>query len=146
MRERFTFADQSFHGWSATGKSSGRPDGIIFDKHSNAFSVYEGLNISSSSDSIKKIWNDHLDKLISNYNPNGLKRLFLVSYVESSKFSDLCNRYYDHMSAYAPNGWSLLRRIPGYAETNNIKYAECTYEKGGAETIVCYIFVLMDSQ
>jgi internalin A len=96
----YSVADQTLAGKSYTGKSPGELDLQIMEKSDKPWAIYEALNLSSFSNSDKEIWNNHLAKLLDNYNPIGLPYSFLVSYVNCKKdeFKEYWLKYYNYLS------------------------------------------------
>lgn len=92
--------DQTLHGLSGTRKGSGSPDILIRDKDSRKrLSIFEALRLKSFGKADREYLDEHISKLLDNYNMTGLTRLFLVSYVswEKTKFNELVNQYYQYV-------------------------------------------------
>ena len=94
-------------------------------------------------------WNQHLDKLLNEYNPHGLPTLFLLTYVdcEKSKFKDIWGKYQQHISDDDPKNFIRMPKTISmdlHSEYDYIKIARCTYQKGSYTPDVYHIFVQMD--
>ena len=88
--------DQTFHGLSETGNSSGSLDILIRDKDNKRnLSIYEALWLKSFGKADRKYLDKHISKLLDNYNADGLTCLFLVAYVTWDKiiFNEFARQY-----------------------------------------------------
>ena len=131
------------YGISFSGEKYGELDLALYDSSSKKLlTIAECLNIAGAD---KSNWNKHLKKLIENYNPNGLKTLFLISYADCDKerFLEVWREFSKHTREFSPAGYTLRRSMSRNTNADFIKYAECTYAKNGAETTVYCVFVLM---
>ena len=82
---------QKPHGDSETGKSFGEVDIVLEDKNQQTSALVEAFNLKClSSDVISS----HLTKLF-NYDKNGLDENYVLIYVETDKFFDLWQKYFD---------------------------------------------------
>lgn len=135
---QYIVSDQSRSGTSASGKRAGELDMDIRQEPDAPWTIYEALNISGTADKSK--WNEHLHKLLINYNPNGLPFLFLVSYLECSRkdFPQIADAYDNHMRWHDPkdcervhNSFSTLNEDRGQF----IRMAKCTYYCGVPTTV-----------
>ena len=100
-------ADQQTGGTSSTGKSIGERDFVIKDEIGQEILIYEGLNLKT----LDKIYLDkHIDKVLVNYNPQGLHYSILVTYLEceQDKFKSFTDRYRKHIAEYAPEPYRCI--------------------------------------
>lgn len=149
----YIVADQSLSGISAGGKLPGELDLDIRKRQDIPWTIFEGLNLKSASASQRTYWEDHLDKLLDNYNENGLPFLLLVSYITCprDRFLDICNAYVSHMQQPRPGQYILQNTVPisstSHHEGNHfLKMFKCTYECGGFLTTVYKLFVRMEER
>ena len=103
----YTCADQQPGGTSATGKAPGERDFAVKDKNGQEVLIYEGLNLTKFNSSYI---NQHIDKLINYYNPQGLRYGILVTYLkcEHSKFKGFIDKYKQHITEYAPESYNTV--------------------------------------
>lgn len=141
--KEYCIADQTLSGKSASGKQAGELDIDIRESPEKPWTIYEALNISSFSETNKKNWNDHLSKLLDNYNPIGCPFLFLASYLECSKdnFKEIWLKYLEHISTYSPNSYALQKTNTHNNDSFFIRSAESIYDRGGLPTTVYHICV-----
>lgn len=139
----YIIADQTFSGKSASGIKAGELDIQILESTDKAWTVYEALNISGFSQSEKDKWNEHLNRLLDNYNPIGYPFLFLVSYLECSKdkVREMWLKYSNHLSSYSPQNYSLQSFSNRNSDSSFIWSAECVYDRAGLPTTVYHICV-----
>lgn len=144
----FHVYDQTLCGRSQGCNQEGELDLEIRQEADQPWTVCEALNLSYANLSY---WNVHLNKLLDNYNPHGLKFLFLISYVQckEKRFKEIWNDFEQHIPEYDPRDYRCLPNtymtLPTqYLENMNfIKGAQCTYDCGGSRTTVFHIFVRM---
>ena len=91
----------------------------------------------------KNNWNEHLIRLLDNYNPIGYPFLFLVSYLECSKdrFKEIWLDYYSHLSTYSPPNYSLQGIEAKKDDSFYIRSAQCVYDRAGLPTTIYHICV-----
>lgn len=90
--------DQTRSGIANT--KSGELDFVVQDSRQMDFAIIEAMNLNSLN---KKYIQNHILKLISfnKYNVNGLKELYLISYVQTSNFSNFAKLYRDFLTQEA---------------------------------------------
>ncbi|HDT2088880.1 TPA: hypothetical protein RCG86_000091 [Enterobacter roggenkampii] len=99
----YQLKDQTREGESESGKQAGELDLVIEDK-GDLYTIIEALILDSvDKANILK----HFSKLVSNYNPLLVKRLFLVTYYTGGRFDEWCERYLDYLSALSPSDMGL---------------------------------------
>ena len=137
--------DQNLRGTSASGKSYGELDLLIQREANSPWVLCEAL----IAEGYTQKWNEHLDKLLNEYNPHGLSTLFLLTYVdcEKSKFDDIWQKYKQHILADNPK--SFIRKPDSVSLDLNssyeqIKIARCSYLRSSYEPVVYHIFVQMN--
>ena len=147
----YQIADQSLAGLSAGGKQPGELDLLIRNKQGIPWTIYEGLLLNGAGGSQLKYWDDHLAKLLDNYNENGLQFLVLVSYVTCSKerFPEICKTFTDHIRSFNPRQYAFQSMVPvdlrsARFEMPHYLFArKCIYDCGGFKTSVYQFFVRM---
>lgn len=146
---KYIAMDQSFSGISSGHKLPGELDLDIRKDPNIPWTIFEGLNIYGTSPTQMENWDNHLKKLLDNYNANGLPFLILTSYVLCSKarFEDTCNAYATHIRNYSPGIYtvqSMTNAISShrtYGPNQFLQIRKCVYDCGGHMTNVYHIFV-----
>lgn len=137
--------DQSLRGTSSTGKSYGELDLLIERKPNHPWVLCEALIVNGYTHK----WNEHLDKLLNEYNPHGLSTLFLLTYVDcaKSKFDTIWTKYIKHIRDDNPQNFLCMSEkvsLDLYSEYEYIKIARCCYQRDSYVPTVYHIFVQMD--
>ncbi len=146
--------DQTLAGIALGGKLAGELDLEIQKEHNVTMTILEGLNLCGFSESRIAYWNDHLKKLLDNYNPIGLPFLIMTSYVpcHKDKFVKICNSFTNYIEKHSPERYSVIGAKPvstasGHTEeTNFLQMVKCRYDCGGAVTTVYHIFVRLGDE
>ena len=135
---------QSGYGKSLAGP--GEIDVQVSSATNVKMSLIEAMNIKTSTS--KQYWHDHLNKLVINYNQEGFRYLFLVSYVldTTDKFDTTCSKYFGYIQKYLPVGHTLKAYNPAFrleeqSDLQNTKIVECRYATATREILVYHIFV-----
>lgn len=93
LAKNYEVKDQTREGESQSGKKAGELDLVIEDR-GELFAIIEALILNSLDQAnILK----HYSKLIDNYNPIHVKRLFLIAYYTGAKFDAWCERYIEYL-------------------------------------------------
>ncbi len=95
----YTIFDQTRVGESKGGKQSGELDfEIAVRGGTKRIAIFEGQVLTSVDSTYTKF---HLDKVLVNYNPNGLPYIYHVSYVKvpEEKFGLFWKKYYTYLSS-----------------------------------------------
>lgn len=139
----YTIADQTLRGKSSSGKQAGELDLEIMDSSNRPWAIYEALNLKSFSPSQKEIWNNHLSKLLDNYNPMGLPFSFLVSYVNCKKddFKGFWLAYSEYVAKSDINDYTIQKTINRNDTFFYVRSTECIYDRGGIPTVIYHICV-----
>lgn len=95
LAKDYEVKDQTREGKSSSGKSAGEID-ILIEDNKTLFSILEAMRLDTMS---KQYIFTHYKKLLSNYNPLNLKRLFLITYYEGKKFDDWWAGYIEYISS-----------------------------------------------
>ena len=137
--------DQNLRGTSETGKSYGELDLVIQRVPNRPWVLCEAL----IAEGYTHKWNEHLDKLLNEYNPHGLSTLFLLTYVdcEKSKFDSIWTKYKQHILNDDPKNFIRVPETVSmdlHSEYEYIKIARCNYQRGIYAPAVYHIFVQMD--
>ena len=136
-------ADQQTGGTSSTGKSIGERDFVIKDEIGQEILIYEGLNLKSLD---KPYLDKHIDKVLKNYNPQGLRYSILVTYLEckQDKFKSFTDKYKDHISGYAPESYSCIGEPEEICfDGEFLRCMKMQYEVGGVYFAIYHIIVRM---
>lgn len=134
--------DQTRKGISESGIGSGELDMDIRRLPAEPWTICEALIVKGYT----KEWNEHLDKLLNNYNPYGLSVLYLLTYVDSGqeKFGKIWDKYQTHICEDQPAGFMS---VPGsvemdlFSDYESTKVARCQYNQGSYIPMVYHIFV-----
>ena len=132
LRNRGVFvSDQTLYGHAKDSDNPGEVDLMIMKDAADPLTIIEAMNIDSVN---KKYIQDHLNKLLDDYNPSGLPELFLVAYVQKAKksFQTFWNDYVDFITG-TDTGDFRFESIDE-CETHNhfLKHAVAEYSCGGA--------------
>ncbi len=149
--QKYFVLDQHRGGMSESGKQAGELDLDIRLEADVEWTIFEALNIRGQGKAQIKNWNQHLRKLLDNYNATGRPFLIHISYVEcpKDKFLNIYNSLYVHLSSHSPTGFILqvqstkevsLARS-GYSQNQFIRVVKCVYDCGGASMTVYHYFV-----
>ena len=162
LRGKYLVNDQSFQGQGGGKKKAGELDLDIRRESDAPWTVLEALNLEypqlkMDGDIQKKEldrWNGHLDKLLENYNPCGLRFMFLVSYVECKRdeFAKIVSKFERHIrtyhsGSYRVQGWESSDM--GFGQTEMPHYLRCVkavYDRAGSPTTVYHIFVQLGGE
>ena len=150
IRLPYEVLDQTQRGLGGGGRRAGELDLDIRKYKDIPWTICEALRIHDGS---KGDWNDHLDKLLNNYNPNGLPFLILLTYVDdrNNRFDDIWKGFKSHIRGHSPMNFTYLdgsfRHFTTEPWTGNhfIQTARCNYAKGDYQPTVYHIFVRMDA-
>ena len=143
----YNMADQTHVGWGGTGKRAGSLDLRIYHEDNLPWTNLEAMNLKSASDSQLTYWDDHLKRLMDNYDPAGLPLLFLISYVNctEAQYHKLWSAYTEHMRFHSPDKAELrhgtlssVRVTPD--QTAYLQVAKCTYDLSGTPVTVYHYF------
>ena len=136
-------ADQQPGGTSSTGKSIGERDFVIKDEIGQEILIYEGLNLKSLN---KAYLDKHIDKVLKNYNPQGLRYSILVTYLECDcdRFKSFIDDYKAHIAEYAPELYSCIGEPEEVSfDGEFLRCMKMQYEVGGVYFAVYHIIVRM---
>ena len=138
--------DQQSGGLGEGGRRTGARDIVFRNKSGQDILIYEGLNLTGFS---KNNIDNHLHKLMENYNPQGLPYGVLVSYVDCdrSRFNEITALYRVHITERVPENYICVgqpRNIPTIGQY--LKCIEMDYECGGQYFTIYHILVGMVEQ
>jgi hypothetical protein len=147
--KNYTAMDQSLSGISAGQKLPGELDLDIRKNPNIPWTIFEGLNLKGAGSAQMANWDNHLKKLLDNYNANGLPFLILTSYVLCAKdqFVNICNEYSTHIKHYSPGIYTVQSMSAAvsshqkYEANQFLQMRKCVYNCGGHLTNVYHIFV-----
>lgn len=139
----YIVSDQSLIGVSKSRKSPGEIDLNIRKSPDDSWSLYEALNLDYFSSKSNTYWDEHLSKLLDNYNPIGAEFLFLVVYLSCSKdkFQEYRTTYCEYIGKNAPDCYTVDDITYKYEEYEFIAMAKCTYSRCGMPATVYHILV-----
>ena len=136
-------ADQQTGGTSSTGKSIGERDFVIKDEIGQEILIYEGLNLKSLD---KTYLDKHIDKVLKNYNPQGLSYSILVTYLECGRdrFKSFIDDYRGHIAEYSPESYSCIGEPEEVSfDGEFLRCMKMQYEVGGVYFAIYHIIVRM---
>ena len=101
-----------------------------------------------TSQKVKTYIDKHIAKLLKNYNPNGLRKGVLVTYLECDrdKYLGFINGYRRHIAEYPPERFQCVGEpidIPSYGQL--LTCLAMNYETGGLYYLVYHIIVRVAS-
>ena len=135
--------DQTQRGLSGTGRGIGELDLLLYNGRKEPWTIIEALRVSSGA---KTDWNNHLDKLVANYNYFGASCLYLLTYVDSDEddFQRIWDGYQRHIPKINPGKFTYCGKslvILNVADDPQyVKSAKCQYDCGGRMTTAYHIF------
>ena len=140
--------DQTLQGRSGSGLSEGELDLKISKFKGIPWTICEALRVEGVE---RKSWNEHLDRLVKSYNPNGHRFLVLVTYVDATRerFHGIWKDFKDHIREYDPASFrvdcgSYHYYSDQFWEVNQyIRTSRCNYICGDYHPTVYHIFVRM---
>lgn len=140
--------DQTLRGISGTGSAEGELDLDIRKFDNIPWTICEALRVKGVE---KASWDDHLNRLLKNYNSNGLRFLIQVTYVDSTRqrFMEIVKDFKDHVRMYAPEGFRVATNSFHYYSAEPwknyqfIRTSRCEYRCGDYQPTVYHIFVRM---
>lgn len=138
----YDIADQTLRGESDSRKQLGELDFEIMKTAEMPFAIYEALNLKNFLNTGQQYLNNHLNKLLDNYNPMGIPYAFLVSYAKCMKkeFDNYWLKYCDYLKHSTRGQVVCEHKQVG----NYIRCVECSYEYGDTSTTVYHIVVRMN--
>ena len=133
--------DQLPGGTSPKGKAPGERDIVIKNENEQEVLIYEGLNLKGFN---KTRIDEHIDKLLGNYNPQGQSYNTLVVYLECGpdSFKRIVDEYKEHIADHAPESFSCKGKPNDVSITG--KYIRCIkmqYDAGGVYFTIYHIIV-----
>ena len=141
-------SDQTHVGMGKTGKRAGSLDLQLLHSDSLPWTNLEAMNLNGATKSQLKYWDDHLNRLLTKYDPAGLPSLFLLSYVNCAHetFHQLYGAYWEHMRFYEPPHTILRKGTLTEVQPSGTQYAylricKCNYDRGGTPVTVYHYFV-----
>lgn len=145
----YLVSDQSERGFSKSGQGSGELDILLEDKNGVLRTVIEALRIHNCK---TKDWEEHLTRLLGNYNYAGLRVAYLVTYVDANEdyFLKLWEGYQKFIPTYNPGKYSAnpasFRKLNTDQDLQYIQKAVCSYTCVSAKVTVYHLFVMVKPQ
>lgn len=133
--------DQSRYGLSETGKTTGEIDIKIELNNGNVLTFYEGMNLEYLN---KTTINNHIAKLINNYDVLGLPDKFLVCYCTAKDFIKLVESYFLFIDGLTVRNTELTDVIDvtkNFAEHSEIKIYKSFYFKSQRKLSLIHILI-----
>lgn len=129
--------DQAQRGLSPTGKKAGELDILIEDQSGTPISIYEGLHLRSID---KNTIDSHVEKIVENYDKNGLKEKFIGVYSLATDFNSLASGYLSHLYKskilYNPQDISTI-----YSSGQELKIFKTEIRKYNNPTFLYHILI-----
>ena len=139
LRNRGVFvSDQTLYGHAKDSDNPGEVDLMIMKDATDPLTIIEAMNIDSVN---KKYIQDHLNKLLDDYNPSGLPELFLVAYVQKAKtrFQSFWNNYLGFIDGTDAGDFCFKSIDECETDNHYIKHAVAEYSCDGAIFTVHHI-------
>lgn len=89
--------DQTRQGDSESGKDAGEVDIMLCD-NGNPAVILEGLRMDSFNQNYLDI---HINKTLSNYDPNGCSQVYILIYATVKRFGEFWDKVINHMEGYS---------------------------------------------
>ena len=96
LRMVYDVSDQSRQGLSLSRKNPGEIDFLIFDNQEPII-IMEALKLDNLN---KQYLNDHMTKLLVNYDPIGCRSAYLIVYVTNPDFGSFWSDFCEYISTY----------------------------------------------
>ena len=96
LRMVYDVSDQSRQGLSLSRRNPGEIDFLVFDHH-EPITIMEALKLDRLN---KQYLNDHLTKLLVNYDPIGCRSAYLIVYVTKPDFGSFWSDFCEHIRTY----------------------------------------------
>lgn len=145
---RYRVEGQAHIGTGGTGVRAGALDLLVYSDDGLPWANVEALNLSDVTETALAYWNEHLDKVLDNYNTSGIPTIYLMSYVDSDpdRFGELFEKYTEHMKTYKPRiakvrGETMEEIFPADHRFNLLRVTRCAYTLAGANVMVYHYFV-----
>ena len=135
--------DQLPGGSSPKGKAPGERDIVIKNENEQEVLIYEGLNLTGIN---KTRIDEHIDKMLRNYNPQGQPYNILVVYLECGpdKFKDITDKYKEHIADHSPESFSCIGKPHDVSiEGEFIRCMKMQYKTGELYFTIYHIIVRM---
>jgi hypothetical protein len=138
-RYGYNVKDQTFWGRSKSKKSSGELDIAISNERDVKVSIIEALNLDCLN---RTTINDHLKKIFD-YDSNGLKRNYVLSYVNDKvgNFTEFWRDYYEYINIVDYPFVIKSRNEVEIEEFADIKAARTTHDRNGNEVQLIHVCV-----
>ena len=143
-------ADQSLAGVGAGGKRAGELDLLILTEQKLPWVICEALNVKGDTSSQLTNWDNHLNKLLVNYNTVGMQDVILISYVNATvdEFPKYWTTFSEHMRWYDPPKYprrdgTYEVHTPTPEQYNCLRASRCTYDQEGMPITVHHHFLRM---
>lgn len=121
LGEHYEIKDQTRQGKSVSGKDAGEID-IQICEDGMPIVMIEALKLNSLN---KESLSEHIEKVLTNYDPNGCLNVAIVIYFTGARFADFVKKLEEYLSDYQfpyhKSSESDLENIDtGYAEMNRL--------------------------
>lgn len=107
LAKQYEVKDQSREGRSSSGISAGELD-LLIENKGDLFSIIEAMKLTSLDSGYI---DSHYQKLMRNYNPLIVKRTFMITYYEGSRFDGWWSRYVSYIESLSPESIGLDANI-----------------------------------
>ena len=116
------------------------------ERYGECLLIFSALNLKGCNSSSKKYLDDHIDKLINNYNPLGIQTVFLVIYLNCEKkfFNQYGQEYCEHIKNYTSDQFTSYLKKEFVQEGQYLKCTEYEFKCNGIVITVYNIIVLLD--
>lgn len=98
----YQVSDQTRSGKSGTGKQAGSLDIMIRDSKNLPLTIIEAMRLSSLG-AKNSVLNNHIIKLLDNYDTSKLSIKYIVIFCEAAKFVELTEKYYFFLTKFNDN-------------------------------------------
>ena len=151
LSQKYFVLDQHRSGSSESGIQAGELDLDIRLEKNVEWTIFEALNIRGKGKNQLKNWDNHLWRLLNQYNAIGRPFVFHVSYMEAPKeaYNQWFQTFYSHLRQHSPKNFLLqpqfIREVPlaskGQMQNAFLRAVEAVYDCGGSTMTVYHYFV-----
>lgn len=134
---KYEVYDQTRQGLSENGKDSGEID-LLVCNHSLPVAIIEALKISSVN---KKYLREHIDKVLVNYDPNGVKNTFILIYATVNNFGNFSEVLIKYLEDY-DYPYNVIEKIKVLPRKFSESFQAMTILERSNEQIYLHFFVV----
>ena len=151
LDKKLIVLDQSQGGKGKTGKGIGERDLMFYLDPGDPWIILEALNVTGKGKNDTDNWKYHLNKLMFDYNPEGIRTLINLVYVNCKRWTSAIWTYYlGQIQQFSPEDYPLIKEsvrevtLENVTPKNNLKLFRSCYGSDDAQMEVFHIFMWLD--